>query len=229
MENVKAKLCKARKLFLDGHIQKSGKNLHLEFKYFELSDIVPSATAIFEQVGLLHIVNFDKANGIASMTFISTDDSTDSIVFSIPYCEDTPKVNKQGQVVSNPLQTLGSSITYMRRYLYMLALDIVEQDEIEPTLKKPEEESKQTKAEKKKPATEEKRKEIKEELVSNPMATKDELKALKSLAAKVVKLGGEGEAIVNKIAVKSKSFKELDQKVCLELTKKLKGMVEENG
>ena len=35
------------------------------------------------------------------------------------------------------MQALGSSITYMRRYLYMIALDICESDSIDSDLGKP--------------------------------------------------------------------------------------------
>lgn len=41
--NVRQKLAKARLQFLNQKVKKSGKNMHLEFKYFELEDIVPPA------------------------------------------------------------------------------------------------------------------------------------------------------------------------------------------
>ena len=50
--NVRQKLAKARLQFLNQKVKKSGKNMHLEFKYFELEDIVPPAIRIFARVGL---------------------------------------------------------------------------------------------------------------------------------------------------------------------------------
>ena len=50
--NVRQKLAKARLYFLNQKVKKSGKNMHLEFKYFELEDIVPPAIRIFARVGL---------------------------------------------------------------------------------------------------------------------------------------------------------------------------------
>ncbi len=38
-ENVYQKLLKARSLFLKSEVQKTGKNMNLSFKYFELDDI----------------------------------------------------------------------------------------------------------------------------------------------------------------------------------------------
>jgi hypothetical protein len=44
-------------------------------------------------------------------------------------------VSNTGKKATNEMQALGSSITYMRRYLYMIALDICEPDEIDSGLK----------------------------------------------------------------------------------------------
>ena len=51
--NVRQKLAKARLYFLNKKVTKSGKNMNLEFKYFELEDIVPSAIRIFAELGLV--------------------------------------------------------------------------------------------------------------------------------------------------------------------------------
>ena len=44
--NVWMKLLVARQKFLEAGVKKSGINRHLEFKYFELEDIVPVITPI---------------------------------------------------------------------------------------------------------------------------------------------------------------------------------------
>ena len=130
--NVYQKLLKARAKFLGSDAKKSGKNMHLAFKYFELDDIVPVATKIFEEVGLIAIANF--TTDIATMTIVNTDNGEESIVFTAPFNQIAPIVSSSGKQATNEMQALGSSITYMRRYLYMIALDICEPDNIEPTL-----------------------------------------------------------------------------------------------
>ena len=50
-ENVYQKLIKARELFLNADVQKTGKNMHLSFKYFELDDIVPHRNSHFLNSG----------------------------------------------------------------------------------------------------------------------------------------------------------------------------------
>ena len=130
--NVFQKLLKARAMFLGSDTKKSGKNMHLAFKYFELDDIVPVATKIFEEVGLISIANFTADT--ASMTIVDTDNGEESITFSAPFNQIAPIVSNSGKQATNEMQALGSSITYMRRYLYMIALDICEPDNIEPTI-----------------------------------------------------------------------------------------------
>ena len=122
-KNVYQKLLDARIKFLSSNPEKSGKNIHLSFKYFELDDIVPIATKIFEEVGLISVVNFFE--NTASMTIYNTDNPEEEILFS------TPIVKLAENKGTNAVQAFGATITYFRRYLYMLALDICEADEFD--------------------------------------------------------------------------------------------------
>ena len=130
--NVYQKLLKARAMFLGSEAKKSGKNLNLAFKYFELDDIVPVATKIFEEVGLISIVSF--TTDIATISIVNTDNGEEKIEFTAPFNQIAPIVSNAGKQVTNEMQALGSSITYMRRYLYMMALDICEPDSIDPII-----------------------------------------------------------------------------------------------
>ena len=131
--NVYQKLLKARAKFLASGTQKSGKNMQLAFKYFELDDIVPIATKIFEEVGLISLVSFEHDTAV--MSILNIDEPTDFVTFSAPFATLEPIVSNTGKKATNEMQALGSSITYMRRYLYMIALDICEPDEIDSGLK----------------------------------------------------------------------------------------------
>ena len=128
-ENVYQKLLKARAMFLASNTQKSGKNMQLAFKYFELDDIVPIATSIFENVGLISLVSFEGENAV--MRILNTDVPEEAVLFTAPFKPLEPIVSNTGKKATNEMQALGSSITYMRRYLYMIALDICEPDEID--------------------------------------------------------------------------------------------------
>ena len=117
--NVYQRLLAARAKFLEADVQKTGKNMHLSFKYFELNDIVPPATRIFTEVGLVGLVNFTADT--ATMTIINTDNPEETITFTAPFNQIAPIVSNTGKQATNEMQALGSSITYMRRYLYMMA------------------------------------------------------------------------------------------------------------
>ena len=124
VKNVYQKLLEARLKFLASNPEKSGKNMHLSFKYFELDDIVPIATKIFEEVGLISIVNIGKE--VAGMSIVNIDNPDEEIMFS------TPVVTLAENKGTNAVQAFGATITYFRRYLYMIALDICEPDSIDP-------------------------------------------------------------------------------------------------
>ena len=125
--NVYQKLLKARTMFLASNTQKSGKNMHLAFKYFELDDIVPIATKIFETVGLISLVSFVENS--ARMMIANVDAPEEVVVFTAPL------VQLSENKGTNAVQAFGSTVTYYRRYLYMIALDICEPDEIDAGLK----------------------------------------------------------------------------------------------
>lgn len=75
--NVYQKLLTARAKFLEANVEKTGKNMHLSFKYFELEDIVPTAIRIFNEVGLIPVVNFTA--DVATMNIINTDTDTGKV------------------------------------------------------------------------------------------------------------------------------------------------------
>ena len=121
--NVYQKLLKARAMFLGANAKKTGKNIHLTFKYFELDDIVPIATKIFEEVGLISLVSFEENKAV--MSILNVDNPEESAIFT------TPMVQLSENKGTNAVQAFGATVTYYRRYLYMIALDICEPDEID--------------------------------------------------------------------------------------------------
>ena len=115
-------------MFLQQNVKKSGKNSFAKYEYFELSDIVPVKTGIFHQLGLVDVVTFD--NNAATLTLYSVEAPEEYIVFQSPMRE----LDVKG---ANAIQSLGGVETYQRRYLYMMALDIVEADMFDSTQGRP--------------------------------------------------------------------------------------------
>jgi len=125
--NVYERLLAARQDFLAANVKKSGVNRFAEFEYFELGDIVPVATEIFAKHRLVMTTSFGGDEAIAYL--VNLDDPGEMIPFTSPMRSlDYTKIKGM-----NALQGLGSEETYQRRYLYMMALDIVEHDTVDAT------------------------------------------------------------------------------------------------
>lgn len=238
--NVLQKLSKARLYFLNQKVNKSGKNMHLEFKYFELEDIVPPAIRIFARVGLVTSTNFDGEK--ATMTIFNADNLAEAgVTFTAPYREVKPIVSNQGKEVTNPMQALGSSITYLRRYLWMMALDITEPDDIdnnlgaEPATTDSEDDFTEAaaapvKATQKVPATPKERKAAKAELTSaDGTASEEQVEALKTLCKTLMEKDETQEEFVQQIAMKTDGFTNITASACTALCDNLKEIVEQYG
>ena len=223
--NVYQKLLTARAKFLEADVQKTGKNMHLSFKYFELDDIVPTATRMFGEVGLIPVVNF--TSGIATMTIVNTDNPwEESIKFEAPFNQIAPIVSNTGKQATNEMQALGSSITYMRRYLYMIALDICESDSFDANVGKPVSAPAADSAPKA-PATPQQRQEVKAELTApTDNATTLQIKGLKSVLKKLKDADPTKEEMIAQIAVQTKGFTEISKSDCETLITKITTMLE---
>lgn len=132
--NIYHKLNIARKMLLDSQIKKTGKNIALEFTYFTLDDIVPHIIKIFNELGIIHKITINEK--VATITIINCDNDKEVIEFALPFIPITPIITNTGKKATNEMQALGSSITYIRRYLYLIALDICEEDTIDKNLEK---------------------------------------------------------------------------------------------
>lgn len=208
--NVYQKLAKAREMFLGSDAKKSGKNMQLAFKYFELDDIVPVATKIFNEIGLISLVSM--SNETALMLICNTENPDERISFSAPFKQLSPIVSNSGKQVTNEMQCLGSSITYMRRYLYMMALDICEPDEIDASLGT-------TPIETKVPTpTPNPEKKVDKPLTdSEGNASELQIKQMKELLKKLREVDPSKEEWIAQIAVDTQGFKVITKAECEKL------------
>jgi hypothetical protein len=116
--SVFSKLILARKTLQEKKIKQTGENKFSKFFYYELKDFLPHVNLIFSEIGLCGIVSFN--NELATLTIYDTDDNS-NVTFSSPMSS----ANLKG---CHPVQNIGAVETYQRRYLYMTALEIVEND-----------------------------------------------------------------------------------------------------
>ena len=119
--NVYQKLSKARVELQKLNLTKTGHNKFSDYRYFELSDFMPAINRIFNDVGLCGVVTFseDKAD-----LFIYDTEKESSIVISSPMSQASLKG-------AHAIQNLGAVQTYLRRYLWITALEISENDNVE--------------------------------------------------------------------------------------------------
>ena len=230
---VGQKLAKARLMFLKAGASKSGKNMKMEFKYFELEDIQKFAIPIFDRLGLINDMKISRDCACANV-YNAHNMTAEPITFSIPYAQMDQIVSRAGNTVTNEIQALGGSVTYLRRYLWMLILEVIEPDEVDANIGLEEQEEEPIPAPKKKkskaPATVEERAEAKKELTSSDgNATEDQISELKSLCKKLIGLDEKQEDFVNKIAVKTDSFTKITETACTSLCVNLKEMIEAYG
>ena len=144
-------------------------------------------------VSYTHLDVYKRQEYAIAKVFNCDDRDEEPITFEAPFTQIAPIISNSGKVVTNEMQALGSSITYMRRYLWQLVLDIIEADSIDNTSGA--DEDTQTppsppKTAKKAPVTAEKRQEIKSELTSAPedAASEEQVATLKAELKKLMEL-----------------------------------------
>lgn len=220
--NVYQKLIEAREKFLTSEINQSGKNMQLSFKYFELTDIVPIITHIFKDLGLLAVVRFTDT--VATLTIVNTDNPEETIDFPAPFNQIQPIVSNAGKQVTNDMQALGASITYMRRYLYLIVMDICVNDEIEPSIDRNANDQSATASA---PATPEQRQEVKQELTAPAdNASTLQLNGLKNVLKKLKDADPSKEELIANIAIQTQGFTVISKADCETLIQKITAMLE---
>lgn len=122
--NVYEKLNLAREKFHQAEIKKSGHNKFAGYYYFELADFVVPALKIFKEVGLVSVTSFQKDD--AWMRIFNVEKPEEFITITSPMSEAALKG-------CHPVQNLGAVETYIRRYLWVTALEIVEHDALDAT------------------------------------------------------------------------------------------------
>lgn len=121
--SVYKKLMQARVMLQSREMKKSGHNKFAGYTYFELGDFLPHIQSIFAEIGLCGVVSF--ASDIATLTIIDADDGSQMSL--------TCPMSSASLKGCHDVQNLGAVMTYIRRYLWTTALEIVEHDVLDAT------------------------------------------------------------------------------------------------
>lgn len=121
--SVHKKLMEARIRLAASKLEKTGENKFAGYKYFELGDFLPTAQAIFKELGLCGIVSFTKE--IATLTITCVDGGGELQI--------TSPMGSAALKGCHEVQNIGAVETYQRRYLWVSAFEIVEHDALDAT------------------------------------------------------------------------------------------------
>lgn len=222
--NIYQKLVKIRSEFANSEVAKSGKNIHAEFDYFELSDILPVATTILSANNTLFLTTFPSGQAVG--TLIDLDNPEDKLTFMF----DTPHIKDPAKFRMNEAQACGAEQTYYRRYLYFQLLDIDPQDSFDGGSKAPVPApigpGAEAKAPKKPPTSEERTETKKALTATDGNADELQIKALKEALKKLKEIDPSKDEFIQAIAVKTEGFKKITRAACEKLIINVNEMIE---
>lgn len=114
---LKIQMCRVELQAMD--LRKTGKNKFAGFSYYTLEDITPTLNKLLLKYRLASEISFNSQ--IGRLKLVNIDNTQETLIFEAP-------MREAEQKGCNSVQNLGATITYMRRYLYLIAFDIVEYD-----------------------------------------------------------------------------------------------------
>ena len=124
--NVYQKIQAVKSEILKANLKKSGKNKFANFDYYELSDIMPTIIELCTKYKLYTHVTFDEEYAV--LTIIDTENKQSSEVAYAKEVRFTSPMRNLELKGCNDLQALWWVQSYQRRYLYLMAFDISEND-----------------------------------------------------------------------------------------------------
>ena len=121
-KSLLAKIQRIRVELLTYDLKQSGENKFAKFSYFALKDFIPTLNYLMDKYGVISA--FNLTNEIATLDIIDVENPNDKITFSTPVADAEVKG-------CTAVQNLGSIHTYLKRYLYLNAFEISENDVLE--------------------------------------------------------------------------------------------------
>lgn len=133
IQNIYSKIQQVRYALNQLEIKKSGRNPFSKFDYFQLQDFLPAVDELFVKHGLFSNITFD--NNEAVLTIFNTEKIEEKIETKMPFV-----ISKTAGMTD--VQSIGASVTYYRRYLFLNLLNISSDDEIDAQPPSPKKETK---------------------------------------------------------------------------------------
>lgn len=122
--NVYEKLAQLRDDVQKANLKKTGYNKHLNYHYYELGDFMPFVINKMVLYKLFSNVSFGKLDDSAVLEILNIEEPTERSIFTSP-------MSTANLANCHPVQNLGATQTYIRRYLWTSALELTDGDAIE--------------------------------------------------------------------------------------------------
>lgn len=136
-KNVYQKIQTVRAELVKLNLKKTGKNDYSRFTYYELGDFLPSLNKLMDQHGLMtrFVIYPPKKDQMIERALLQVFNSENPKEV-VDFVSQTAVVAigvKKGDPTTgaSAIQNLGGKITYMRRYMMMVAFEIVESDYVD--------------------------------------------------------------------------------------------------
>ena len=120
--NLYEKINKAKLVLQSGGLKKSGRNEFAKYEYFELADFLPVIIRLEEELKFTCVISFTEET--ATLEIIDSEKPEDRQQYTSPMSSAALKG-------MHDVQNLGAVQTYIKRYLYTNAFEIVEYDAVD--------------------------------------------------------------------------------------------------
>ena len=120
-KNIYEKLQDMRVELQKKNLEKTGENKFVGYSYYELKDFIPAINDLMQKNKVTSVVRYGE---MATLTLHNIERPEEEIEFISPMSEASLKG-------THAVQNLGAVETYLRRYLYITAFEIVENDALD--------------------------------------------------------------------------------------------------
>lgn len=126
--NIYEKIQQVKLELSERELKKSGENKYSGFKYYELGDFLPSIIDLCKKHKLFTQITFSEDKGILNIIDCEAEIPAGEKPAEYRVVQYESPLRDLELKGANAIQALGGTETYLRRYLYMNAFDIVEAD-----------------------------------------------------------------------------------------------------
>ncbi len=124
--NIHQRIASIKKELHESPLKKSGHNKYAGFKYHELADFLPRIVELNAKYQINDTIEITRELAHLHLSY-----NNDKVTITVPFA-DAEMLGKGGTASSvDAIQRLGATITYLRRYLYLTAYGIVENDVVD--------------------------------------------------------------------------------------------------